>query len=97
MYILSQSELEIYDSRVFERFAIVTKHEDAKLVVGSRSKEAPPDTLGRYVDIPEAKTALRGLLTALTRNDPVYEMPLSSLVAPEHERNDSRTKRRGGS
>ena len=96
MYILSNGRKEIVNSAYVERFCIAEK-EDAALVVASYGANRPPVTMGRYADRAEALKALEAMFWSLSRQEPSFEMPESSLYATEARIRDARVKRRGGS
>ena len=96
MYIMNQAATEIYNSEFFDHVLIVCKS-DAKLIVGSRGRDMPVYTLGRYRDMSEAREVLGNLYNALKTGEVAFDMPLSEKVAPETEIKDARTKRRGKS
>lgn len=96
MWIMNQSETEVYDSNFFDHFLIVDKS-DAKLIVASKGRETTPYTLGRYADMSEARKVLWDLSSALTDGSTAFAMPLSEKAAPEYMVYDKRTRRKGGS
>lgn len=96
MYILSNGRKEIVNSSYVERFCLAEK-EDAVLIVASYGSSRPPVTMGRYADRAEAMKALDALFWSLSRQEPSFEMPESSLFAAEVRKRDARTRRRGGS
>ena len=96
MYILNGPKTEIINSEYVERFCVVDKV-DAALVVVSYSSERPPLTISRYKDVQEAKEALYQMMSALSSDWRVFEMPESLYYAEERRIKDARTKRKGGS
>lgn len=96
MWIMNQSETEVYNSAFFDHFLIADKS-DAKLIVASKGRETTPYTLGRYANMTEARKVLWDLSCALTDGSTAFSMPLSEKSNPEYAVYDKRTRRKGGS
>lgn len=96
MFILNQAGTEIYNAEFMDHF-LISKKQDAALIVASRGRDTTPYTIGRYSDEKEARDVLLDLFAALHSDESNYMMPLSPKVAEECTIRDARTKRKGGS
>ncbi len=95
MYLLTSDRKSILDTEFVKRFSVV-EHPDTTLVIASYGPDFAV-TVGKYKDSPEAAKALFALLSALTGDEPCFEMPDSALFHQERKKRDARVKRKGGS
>lgn len=95
MYIRTQDERQIVDSRYVERFCQVVKP-DAVLIIASYSENRAV-TIGKYADKAEANDAFNDLFCALCSGDQSFDMPQSRLFCGDQGKKDARVKRKGGS
>ena len=95
MYILDQIGEKMMNAETITRYVLIRKS-DGILIGAVFNSNSVPITLGSYATVEEARGVMVELFDAL-RGGQSYAMPLSSVVAPEQEVHDARTRRRGGS
>lgn len=95
MYIMNPMSTVIYCTDFMERIMVVDK-DDASLLIGSYSSQRTPVTMARYTR-KEAREVLAKVFQALGSGDISMMLPDSALFYEEKIKEDSRTRRKGGS
>lgn len=100
MWFMNGSRRELINTEKVERFVIAEK-EDAFLICASYSDDRPSRTVGRYAEESEARTALIGLLEAISKNKEFYFLDANSMAGNYDEKHSGfhgrKPKRHGGS